>query len=926
MANYATLKAAIQQVIKANGNNEITGSILQSSLVSMITSLGANYQFAGVVTPSSMISTPDQNIFYIASEPGYYSGVNATLIDGEVAIFAYNGSWSKLATNIASLTLVEGVRNDLARLIGFTFETDLTFSSTGTRHIMTGYSVPAGMPLKVTLTSNDAEWTRCAVFGNTNSWANAQWKQDNMQKGTTYTIVANVNITDVYLFVVNYSVAGTIHIKIELDRELIPDYSLGLEKLNFTSSKNLIDKNAPGVQPGYYQTGQAPVANASYTLSDYIPIEPGETYTCSVNGSQTAAIRFHAYFDESRNYLSGSSGAAVSQITPPNNAKFVRISVDTNAYWSKNIMLEKGVTVSAYEPFRLTINYDALPPIIIPDESITTPKIAGSAVTMDKTNFFASSNLVNRNDPDVMLGYFQTGANPTANADYNLTGYIPVEVGKHYVMGAYSLPANARFLAKFDANKTFLSYVSYATEYTGESGVAFVRLSIHIRSWEVFKMEEGDTVTPYSDYKLQLKPELAPPMQTPEVCLARKAYIYDGHQNNVYFRNICRWFDNRLIGKVTGWTNQGRCARTQGTTDGLQMAIVSNDNDLTPLIGISATTVRGLSTTSTGQLKVNIIGDSFTYNGKYTQQIATLCPNLTCVGMRKPYNISNNAIRSEGRGGWSLGTYCTKPFMANYYEGFSPFLHPANYTYYGVVQFWADIVNDNIGSHTYDMKGYDDVKTRFGTNGYLLSPSVNDMMYDYSASVYKYWNGSSWVNYSGTPTFVFDYAKYIAAWGITSPDYVVIMLGVNDFANGYTDDAAQAYNARMQTVIASIQAYATAQSKTIKIALCTNTVICGLPYNNTGRFVADKNHYLFSARKNMIKTFDTAEQETNHVYLVDTGAVLDPDYGFSEVEVLPFEYYTGNARELYCDNYVHPGNGGYQQLGTCIAGFIQATR
>ena len=53
MANYATLRAAIQDVIKTNGNNEITGSLLQQSLLSMINALGADYQFVGIAQPST---------------------------------------------------------------------------------------------------------------------------------------------------------------------------------------------------------------------------------------------------------------------------------------------------------------------------------------------------------------------------------------------------------------------------------------------------------------------------------------------------------------------------------------------------------------------------------------------------------------------------------------------------------------------------------------------------------------------------------------------------------------------------------------------------------------------------------------------------------------------------------------------------------
>ena len=103
MANYATLKAAIEAVIKQNGNNEITGDILQSVLLSMVSSLGANYQFVGVATPETNPGTPDQNVFYFAAKPGTYTNFNGMIVDnGEVALFKWNGSWTKETSGAAS--------------------------------------------------------------------------------------------------------------------------------------------------------------------------------------------------------------------------------------------------------------------------------------------------------------------------------------------------------------------------------------------------------------------------------------------------------------------------------------------------------------------------------------------------------------------------------------------------------------------------------------------------------------------------------------------------------------------------------------------------------------------------------------------------------------------------------------------------------
>lgn len=103
MSNYATLKSAIQQVIKTNGNNEITGALLQQSLLSMINSLGVGYQFVGIATPSTNPGTPDQKVFYIANGKGTYTnfgGINVT--EDEVIFLVLDNAWHKAATGIAA--------------------------------------------------------------------------------------------------------------------------------------------------------------------------------------------------------------------------------------------------------------------------------------------------------------------------------------------------------------------------------------------------------------------------------------------------------------------------------------------------------------------------------------------------------------------------------------------------------------------------------------------------------------------------------------------------------------------------------------------------------------------------------------------------------------------------------------------------------
>lgn len=94
MANYSNLKSAIDTNIKTNGNEEITGAILNTVLNSMVTSLGAGYQYMGVATTSTNPGTPDAKVFYLAYTPGTYTNFSGIVVTG-LCVLKYDTAWSK---------------------------------------------------------------------------------------------------------------------------------------------------------------------------------------------------------------------------------------------------------------------------------------------------------------------------------------------------------------------------------------------------------------------------------------------------------------------------------------------------------------------------------------------------------------------------------------------------------------------------------------------------------------------------------------------------------------------------------------------------------------------------------------------------------------------------------------------------------------
>lgn len=108
MANWIKLKKAIADVIKTNGNEEITGAIMQQTLISIVDNLGGNAQFGGVAVPSTVPADTDGSVFYLASTQGTYPNFNNIEVDAsEMAVFTKDtaGTWVKTSLPIQHPTI-----------------------------------------------------------------------------------------------------------------------------------------------------------------------------------------------------------------------------------------------------------------------------------------------------------------------------------------------------------------------------------------------------------------------------------------------------------------------------------------------------------------------------------------------------------------------------------------------------------------------------------------------------------------------------------------------------------------------------------------------------------------------------------------------------------------------------------------------------
>ena len=104
MANWDVLKSAIAGIIKTNGNQEITGQLLQNVLNNIVSSVGENANFAGIAIPTTNPGAPDGPVFYLAATAGSYSNFGSIkLVEGEAVILEWdNGAWAKKVSGFST--------------------------------------------------------------------------------------------------------------------------------------------------------------------------------------------------------------------------------------------------------------------------------------------------------------------------------------------------------------------------------------------------------------------------------------------------------------------------------------------------------------------------------------------------------------------------------------------------------------------------------------------------------------------------------------------------------------------------------------------------------------------------------------------------------------------------------------------------------
>ena len=269
----------------------------------------------------------------------------------------------------------------------------------------------------------------------------------------------------------------------------------------FEEGRNLIDPDK--IIAGYYQSGAgAPVASATYSLSDFIPVTVGASYWYSLPNVNPITLnhaynlcRYIAFFDADLQVLSAIENVRV--FTVPDGASFVRLTMNSTgiantAAYGKPGLFEgafSGIATNVH-PYEHRLN-TPVNGANLADKTVTASKIGTDVLQTGKNLLDKSACVIG-----VLMEYAVT---LDANTSYMTSDYIPVKAGQPYAISPYQ-----RFYALYDVNRDMLTRVN--SQITGTTIVTpehdgFLRVTFLTTYLSRMQVEAGSVATVYEPFQ-----------------------------------------------------------------------------------------------------------------------------------------------------------------------------------------------------------------------------------------------------------------------------------------------------------------------------------------------------------------------------------------------------------------------------------------
>ena len=504
-----------------------------------------------------------------------------------------------------------------------------------------------------------------------------------------------------------------------------------------------------------------------------------------------------------------------------------------------------------------------------------------------------------------------------------------------------AIPANTPFVITFKAVDNTKFGIAYASAQTGNLEVRSFNLSTLVANWSSQTVIGNATFASgyvQAGFKLLVEiptdsSSVQPDAYIPDVVFPPKLYAMQGLETHVYpehlladdYKNYehdvtCLRGQHRKRGFV--WTPQPTdnvgtypiSWSVHNKQSGNQLAAASSLINLANIAAKSGQTVKAL-----------VIGDSLVNAGVITQRLLDIAVDdvmkVQLIGTR-----GTGLNKHEGRGGWKIADYATTG-RSDYKFTVSgvttvPAINSTKYMFDGRTYLVQETSITGGSGYIVASLYSGAVPSALGVSGTLTKSNagVGDSTIAFSnleaVSANPFWN---------TATSQLDFANYLSANSLATPDYVFIQLGVNDVFGltsdqGVVDFTVTAF-AQLDNLISSIKA----AIPSVKIAVAAppvgaNQDAFGTSYG-CGQTAWRYRRNLVTYNKQLYAHY--AGKEAQSIYVLGSGVNVDTENNFPTTTQAINSHNSDTIAAQ--SNGVHPSDGGYKQNADPWFSFIKAT-
>ena len=688
-------------------------------------------------------------------------------------------------------------------------------------------------------------------------------------------------------------------------------------KLDKVLTKNLFNKDSENIIRERYLGSSGNIAtNTMYFVSDFIPVEPGETYYPYNFGAGGA---YHCvYAEDQRTVVLAFKDTAV---TIPETGRYVRLSGVLSRLDSQQF--EKGNSFTGYEPYA-----EYLPALEIKkmvealEEEVKDP-----VAVKNKLDKQVGKNLFHCKSQDNLMGKYLGGTGAVnTSADYYISHYIPVSEGITYHLQDFG--EGGAFHCVYADDRSFLLSFKGSTVTIPEGG-SYVRLSGRIASMETQQFEEGDEFTGYEEYTdyspcyenkkaiQKLESDLADAVGNAiTVILPETLYFCVGSPLSLYYENI--------LYKSLADSADLYCSKAQPYSRLMNFSFDTAENGELEMV-----ICRGLKKVSHQKFRYEavdpavlsgkvlhllFIGDSFTDIGTYVTEsrnlLASQGAEVDLIG-----TCGSSKFRAEGLSGGSLAnTFLnTSAGAARIVQVHG--VSTAPNTGYPGRTYQDDNGNQwTIRGSKLDAEGNgklvvtkfaatEEMFQSFPESGTLTKVSTGgegDEVIPYEGAKPAYHNP-----FINPETGATDILYYLREWEFEAPDVVVFQFTWNDAGEWITD-----YSRLVSNFTQAVD-HVHENLPDAKVILSIE------PFGSihSGRDWNGKKYTVLNLVRNLREVFE-ADAYRNFCKIAPSYACVDLVYGYSTAKVTPNDRYP-DQMEISAGDGVHPGTG-MLQIADCL--------